>query len=213
MPPRGKRYGTLSVLLDNRVVRTLQLPDIEASRLTVLRDMPLRFSPFVFEGETFPRAEFEQPSLVEDAVGMYTLKTTFYDREFNAVKTAQTPGRYGVVVEIKTENGKTFKRYITLFRQPAPVNFDENDATFTARFPEELGIREGVMQEQSEIVSEELRDIFTDSFRTDGNSAVLLAGPQRTGSGSWCAFARPPGAQRSALVVWPQKENRRRQAR
>jgi hypothetical protein len=83
MPPRGKRYGALSVLLDNRVVRTLQLPDIEASRLTTLRDMPLRFSPFVFEARTFPRAEFEQPSLVEDAVGMYTLKTTFYDREFN----------------------------------------------------------------------------------------------------------------------------------
>jgi hypothetical protein len=175
MPPRGKHYGALSVLLDNRLVRTLQLPDIEKSRMAVLHDMPLRFSPFVFANENFPRVEFEQPTYVEDAVGPYTLKTTFYDREFNVVKTAQMPGRYGAVIEIKTEHGKTFKRYVTLFRQQAPVDFNKHDATFTAQLPEDLGIDDQVVREQAEVLSEELRDIFADSFWTRADSAVLLA--------------------------------------
>ncbi|HEX8235155.1 MAG TPA: sugar-binding protein [Abditibacteriaceae bacterium] len=176
MPPRGKGYGALSVLVGNRLVRTLQLPDIEEARRAALRDAPLRFSPFVFANETFPRVDFEQPSFVEDAVGPYTLKTTFYDRQFNVVQTAQTAGRYGAVVEIKTEDGKVSKRYVTLFRQPAPLNFNKHDAPFSARFPEELGIAGEVMTEQPEMVSQELRDIFVGSFSTQPGSAVLLAG-------------------------------------
>jgi predicted peptidase len=176
MPPRGKRLQPLSVFVGSRLVAILQLPDSEESRQATLRDMPLRFSPFVFDSESFPRVEFDQPSLVEDAVGLYTLKTTFYDRDFNAVKTAQTPGRYGAVVEIKTEDGKTFNRYVTLFRQPAPLNFDEQDATFSAQFPQELGINNDVVREQAEVVSEELRDLFADSFWTRADSALLLAG-------------------------------------
>jgi hypothetical protein len=201
MPQRGKTYPPLSVFVDNWLT-TLQLPDIEESRKAALRDTPLRFSPFVFEGENFPRVEFEQPSYVEDAVGPYTLKTTFYDRELNVVKTAQMPGRYGAVVEIKTEDGKVFNRYVTLFRQPAPLDLDKHDATFTARLPQELGVNDLVLHEQSELVSKELRNIFTDSFETHAKSAVLLAGLYETVPGAG-AHQRHSVQTKDRLMVGP----------
>ncbi|MBV9468616.1 MAG: hypothetical protein JOZ57_05175, partial [Abitibacteriaceae bacterium] len=119
MPARGQAYGPLTVSIAGEPITTLNLPDPNAARRDAFADADFIFQPFTFSGTSFPNGDFQNPSLVEDLIGPYTLKTTFYDAAYNVVTSAQKPGRYGAIVEITGADGQPYKRFYTLFRQPA----------------------------------------------------------------------------------------------
>ena len=89
--------------------------------------------------EAFPTADFEHPFLVESLIGPYTVKMTFYDKEYNIVTTASQPGRYGAVVEITPEKGRVTRRLRTVMRLPDAQGRD-TALSGTLAFPGDTGL-------------------------------------------------------------------------
>src|SRR5262249_33024880 len=146
--------------------------------------------------------DFEQPSLVEDLIGPFTIRTTFYDAEYQPVPSAEHPGRYGAVVEIEAADGRSFKRFRTLFRrpdppegrisppvrpsfrmsQPEPVWYGRK-GPFPVELPRELGIDPEVVREQGTTLYEYFRGRLKDGYWDDPWTAILLAGLYETAPG------------------------------
>jgi pimeloyl-ACP methyl ester carboxylesterase len=187
---------------------------------------------FVFYWNTFPAIDFERPSEVEDEIGDYHLNTTFYASDFKQVKSATRPGRYGAVVEVVTSAGVVDRRYETLYRTPAPLDWRSVFAAATAQFPSEVGVDDTVVSEQERAVSDVLRQSLNLSTARDESFAVLLCylseirpgdvGPRhenlwRRDDAWWTALKKsigqfqqyqtvvhlPPGYAPQALKHWP----------
>ena len=184
MPPRGKPYGPLSVYIRGRQVATLDLPDADALRKEAFARAEMSVKPSVFSGERFPQVEFDQPSLVEDLIGPYALKPTFYDSDFNAVTAAKKPGRYGAIVEIKPEDGPAAKRFFTLFRTPENINWRRIELPMTIELPKPFGIDPVVVREQSLALAEFFKWELRTSFSRNTTGAVVLAGLFETKQGT-----------------------------
>jgi hypothetical protein len=203
MPAPGHPYGTLTLWLDGRPVSELPLPNADEERLKAFRAAELHFAPYVFPGRRFPPCDFEQPSLVEDLIGRYTLRTTFYDAGYQPVTSAERAGRYGAIVEIEAADGRSFKRFRTLFRQPdaadgrifqpvrpvirmsqpEPVWYGRK-GPFPVELPRELGIDPAVVREQGTTLYEYFRGRFKYGIWDDPWTPVLLAGLYETPPGS-----------------------------
>jgi CubicO group peptidase (beta-lactamase class C family) len=74
------------------------------------------FQPPVFYGTTFPACDFDNVPRVKTLIGPYTVTATFYDARGEKVETAEKPGRYAAVVEIKRGEGRVSRRFVTLCR-------------------------------------------------------------------------------------------------
>ena len=188
MPPRNQSSRDASVWIGGKRALSLVLPDIENERRALAESAPVVFTSYVFAGEEFPSADFEQPSLMEDALGAYTITTQFYDASYNRVTRATTPGRYGAVVEVQPQNGPVFKRYITLYRQNRVLDWDNVKPNFSGELPPEIGVSAEVLRERQELWSRYLRQQFVNGLSRD-RSGALLAGLHEAGagdgSGSW----------------------------
>ena len=195
MPPSGKPYGPLAVAIDGRHAATVDLPDPDAARQRAFEQAELRFAPFVFSGQAFPPVDFEHPSLVEDAVGPYTIETAFYDAERNQVTVARRPGRYGAIVEVATESEKTMKRFFTLYRQPKELSWWRHELPVTVEMPPELGIDPAVVQAYSREVADRMKWAMVSSFSRDADSAILLAGLNETKPGTPATDRTGPSAR------------------
>ena len=176
MPDPGKAFGPLTVMVDEGAMASVDLPDPQPARRDAFESASLRFASSVFIGDAFPRCQFEQPSLVEDLVGFYSLHTDFYAADFTPVKSAEKPGRYGAVVNITTADGTVYKRFLTLFRQIESVNWRDTRLSGEVSLPKEMGIDPQVMQRQSATVVEDMKRSFLAMSRYSSDPAVLLAG-------------------------------------
>jgi len=158
------------------------VPDADQERREAFHYAEMRARPFVFSGASLPPCDFAEPSLVEDLVGPYSVRATYYSRDYHAVTSAVTPGRYGAVVQVETRDMGPQKRYVTLFRTQDPVPWRSGEWRFTAEFPGQIGIPADVLREQPSALTEGLKGIVTSSFRTDQASAVLLASLDEAGA-------------------------------
>ena len=120
-PERGAAYGDLSVVLGKTPVYSIPLEGTDLLRASYFIEAPLRPSSWVFHSTDFPICEFEQPFWVEYLIGPYNIDVSYYDQDYNRVTSAQTPGRYGAVADIRTADGRRATRFLTLFRAPAGV--------------------------------------------------------------------------------------------
>ena len=184
MPPRGKPFGPLSVTIGRRLAATLELPNADAARKQAFERAEMSLKPFVFSGEKLPEPEFEEPSLVEDLIGPYTLKTAYYDADCSEVAAATKPGRYGAIVEIRPQDGPPTKRFLTLFRQPESINWRAVELPSTIELPKQLGIDPAIAREQSETLADYLKWELRTAFNRDSASAILLAGLYETKPGT-----------------------------
>jgi CubicO group peptidase (beta-lactamase class C family) len=184
MPPRGKPYGELNVSIDNEYSTALNLPNPDEQRARALMDAELHFKPAVFSSAEFPACEFERPLWVEELIGPYEIKTTFYDRNYNIVTSAERPGRYGAIVEIFSEQGRVVRRFRTLFRQPENIQWWFYDLPISIELPKEFGIDPEVIAGQPKVIREHLKWRFVDGFYRDDGSAAMLAGLYETKPGS-----------------------------
>ena len=198
MPARGKPYGPLTVQLAGQTFATLQLPDADEARQQAFARAEFNFTPCVFSGETFPPCDFQQPSLVEDAVGPYRIsKVTFYDADFNVVTTATKPGRYGAIIEICTADGQIFKKFKTLFRQTAECKWKDAKLR-VVELPPEVGIDPEVVREQAATLNDYLREEVVAGFQRNANGAIVLAGLSETAAGSSPAHRQNNAQERTA---------------
>ncbi|MDQ1316850.1 MAG: Serine hydrolase [Candidatus Poribacteria bacterium] len=177
MPPVGKPYSKLTVVVDNKPITTLTLPDADEKRARALiEETGFHFQPSVFSGTQFPSCDFENPLSAEALIGQYKIKTTFYDSEYKEVKSAEKPGRYGAIVEITSEKGKMIRRFRTLFRQPEGLDWWGRDINASIEFPQELGINKDVVSEESKAVKNFIKWRITDAFNRDDSIAQIMAG-------------------------------------
>lgn len=191
MPPRGQPYGPLQVQLHGQTFATLNLSDPDEARKHAFDQAEFGFNPSVFSGEAFPPCDFQQPSLVEDAIGPYRIsQITFYDADFNKVTTAAKPGRYGAITEIRTEDGRVFKKFNTLFRQAADIDWRNAKLPVTVELPKEIGIEPVVAREQAATLGDYLKKEAIAGFERTANGAIVLAGLYETAAGSGPARAR-----------------------
>lgn len=184
MPPQGAAYGPLTLSITGRSLATLSLPDPNAARREAFNRAAFVFQPFVFSSVAFPNGDFQDPSLVEDLIGPYSLQTAFYDADYNVVEAARQPGRYGAIVTIKAADGQQYKRFRTLFRQPAETNWRRVDLPLTVEFPHELGVDPVVTKEQTKSVSELFKNLWMSGASHEPDTAVLLAGLYETQRGT-----------------------------
>jgi len=184
MPAQGTSYDPLSIFVDEELVETITLPDVAEQRARAFAEAPLHFEPAVFSSPYFPSCEFEQPARVEDLIGRYTINTTFYDKNYNEVTMANEPGRYGAVVEITTESGRTFRRFRTLYCVPGELDEFKvwrTEVRATPTLPEEYGVDARVIEAQSHIIGDFLKwEIFDGNLSRDSGLAALLAGLAET---------------------------------
>ncbi len=192
MPPRGQNYAPLSIVVNKKIVGALILPEAEATRQDIVRYAPVLFGSFVFEGEAFPSADFQQPSLMEDVLGRYSIETTFYDAAYNRVTRAEKPGRYGAVVQIKSANDAMMTRYLTLYRQPQTLNWGDAEIPFNVELPSAFGVDPDVTREQNGAVNRYLKWSLQGSFSNDNGGGSLLAGLSEATAGDVATRHRDP---------------------
>lgn len=145
--------------------------------------LDMKLEPFVFDTPEFPVAEFANPDLVKKTFGDYSLSTVYYGADYNVVKTAATPGRYGAVVHVAFANGVGMDRYYTLYRYASDTNGSLQWwrwAAFTKdpvqlNLPAALGVDNKVASEYNDAISVFIRFGFYEDLIKRPYSARLLA--------------------------------------
>ncbi|MBM4143488.1 MAG: hypothetical protein FJ225_07865 [Lentisphaerae bacterium] len=126
--------------------------DIGRLRLKALLDVSPVFSPAVFDTEAFPPCRLEDPGFVEDLIGPYSIRVTWYDKNYERVQYAKTVGRYGAVVEIVPEDGRAVRRFRTVYRVPPGFQWGSHAKAVRFPLPEELGIQAEVAADCAQAV-------------------------------------------------------------
>lgn len=124
--------GSIILFCDDKPFYELSLKEYTMKKVSYFKSQQIKFHPFVFTGESFPACNFENPNLVEDLIGPFQISIAYYDSGFHRVSRALNPGRYGAVVTINNNSGKSYRRFYTLFRlaheldmSTAPLKFDK----------------------------------------------------------------------------------------
>jgi pimeloyl-ACP methyl ester carboxylesterase len=166
----------LIVTVEGQSPQPVLLPDLAAARKAEFERQEIAFRPFVFSSSQLPKADYRNPSLVEDLVGRYTIETSYYDADYKQVTSADKPGRYGAIVRVTLASGpQPPPKFFTLYRAPQETPWRKLSLG-PASMPAEFGVRPEVLKNASRELAEfykwELRDM-TDS---SGSLATLLAG-------------------------------------
>jgi len=117
LPPLGQPASKLiRVLMDGREADWCDLSDVDRMRAELFVLEEPKCSHYVLAGEKLPEPAFEDGKYIEHLIGPYELKTACYDSRYIQVDKADSPGRYGAVTEIRTKDGRLFRRFTTLYR-------------------------------------------------------------------------------------------------
>ena len=155
---------------------------------------PLVFEPHVFSGESFPPCDFADRLLARQRIGPYTIETVFYDQNYRAVTVPVKAGRYGAVVTIRASSGKTYRRFRTLYRHLAPIDWDPLSTVPLVDLPFELAVDPTVVAEQSTALSMFVTRQLVRGLSQDVQAGALFAGLHElvpgTGAGGTAYLAR-----------------------
>jgi predicted esterase len=182
MPPPGQTYPFIAVRVGGTMLPVLHLPDPQVARHDAFLHEDVLFNPPVFTDAAFPDCDFEHPAEVEDLIGPYVVQPTFYDSHYNVVTSAQTPGRYGAIVHIQADDGKTYTRFATVFREPDDVDWADTVQGFAATLPNQLVSDAGIRDEYSDAINDFAHEAFVSNLRRESIGAQFLA---------WVYEARP----------------------
>ena len=169
------------------------------AKARALLDLPLGFSPAVFSGTEFPKADFLNPERAENIIGEYSIKSTFYNAAMEPVATAKEPGRYGAVVEIRTAEGRSLRRFRTLYRTSKEVDWWPLEFPIRVEWPAGVGIDPIVAAEQAPAADRALKPLLTSAFER-GDGADLLSFLSETKPGERPADRSARGRARAVLA-------------
>jgi len=167
-----------------------------AFQLWVIRDaandLSYHFIAYVFDGTKFPMGYLDQGRALNRVFYPVKITTRFYDVKYNEVTEAAQPGRYGAVVTITLNGGVVQHRFITLYRTPKLIFWDDGDsrATVSAQFPSGIGVDPAVLQKQAGEISDTMNAGFFGEGKVSSGLAVLLAGLSETSPNDPAAVQR-----------------------
>jgi len=176
MPARGEPSGDLVIAIGGRPVAVVDLPDAERFRARLMMEQSPSFDSCVFAGESFPPIRFTQGALVDNLIGPHTLEPTFYDADGREVMVADKPGRYGAVVRIRTEDGRLYTRFRTLYRTPGDFAWWNLAFPPPTALPPEWGIPAGSIRANPDAAGSALGVTLRAGVRESDDHAVWLAG-------------------------------------
>ena len=196
LTPDGPHYQTLTATIDGQQF-TMDPTPIYFERLKTIQRLQLNFTSYVFHTVGFPGGDFADPSLAENLLGRYTLQISYYDASYHQVFSADTPGRYGALVEVTTESGTKFRRYVTLYRQPVDIDWSKRGAAISDSLLAKLKVPSRVISEQGQTAGEMRKALYED-FTKQPESAVYLAGLAEIAAGSGPVSARTNARSRNS---------------
>ncbi len=130
MPSRSCLFALLVLLAGSEFARAETVTKADA--LAFLRG-GIRFEGVLFDGAAFPKASFFPPGSAIGFLGPYEISTHFFDRLHREVETAEEPGPYGAVVELRPKSGLPVRRLITLFRTAKAMKMGRTFAAMDAK--------------------------------------------------------------------------------
>ena len=104
-------------------VDTARLAAADVRTLSAFAEERIECDRYVFPPGAFPSIRWENDLRVRNEAGNVPLSVTYYNNAMQPVARADSPGRYGAVVEGKTPSGFVIRRYVTLFC--SAVEFDD----------------------------------------------------------------------------------------
>lgn len=137
---------------------------------------PVVFTPHVFSSDVFPPCDFVDSLLARQRIGPYTIETVFYDQNYRPVTVPMKAGRYGAVVTVRASSGQTYRRFRTLYRHSAPVDWDPASTVPLVDLPFELGVDPTVVAEQSAALSMFVTRQLVRGLSLDAQAGALFAG-------------------------------------
>jgi CubicO group peptidase (beta-lactamase class C family) len=177
--PPSEKYPLLTISIDERKISDVTLPDPAMLRAKLLIWKAFKAFPFAFKGTQLPEADFANRWEAESFIGPYQTHASYYDDQLQPVTSAEKAGRYGVVLEVRPEYGRSFKRFLTAFRFPSEMDFFRPwhyDPQASVALPEELALKPEVIGSHSNDLNQLIKDLLLRSFPEDGQTAALLAG-------------------------------------
>jgi len=130
----------------------------------------------IFPGPKLPEIKVAWLGQPRANIEGFSVHTMYYDAKFHPTTQASAPGRYGAVVELTTDSGRTLRRYLTLFCTPQPVNWDYIRLPISIKFPPQFGVDNEVAAEQHENLSEFLKYQMQSAAENSSAPAIILAG-------------------------------------
>jgi hypothetical protein len=181
----GFFLGALLVVLALVVLQQRVIRDFEP-------DLAFHFGHYVFNGTEFPDGDFDAGRLVRRTLFPARFTTTFYNSQYQEVKRADQPGRYGVVVRMKIGLNTEVDQFTTLYRAPSRVFAWQNPLLLSAQLPE-IGLDPAVLRAQAPEINKFLANSVVGHGDTSQNPdlAILLAGLSETSP------ADPPAVERT----------------
>jgi len=172
-----QKDAPLIVTVDgNPLPGVLKIPDLAKRQIDLIKKLPLVANPSIFDGAAFPKIEFLDKEILEAAIGSYSLHIRFFDANWNEVSTPKEPGRYGALVEFKSESGLTFTHDLTLFKTPKPYLPMKDPYDVTVKFPAAFGLPADAMAKEQWNISNWAGRTFQDMAHNNPGWAVLVAG-------------------------------------
>lgn len=180
---QSKLRGLVSILVEGKKVEEIEIPDTDEIRLKAFLDEELSFERYVFPPGDFPKVDWKRPGMVDNEVGEFDLKVTFYDADMNPVDTAKASGRYGAVVEGITPDGYRVRRYITLFccKEGWDRWDDKIDVKGSPFTP--LGIPADIWKSHKDAINGFFSGLILDGMLNDSGAGAFLASLSELGTG------------------------------
>lgn len=176
MPALGEPYVAPRIEVEGGGNIAVTIPDADERRAWRFAWHRITFRDYAFSGRRFPEARLEEPLLAEHLIGPYTVETTYYDRNYVPVERADADGRYGAVVTIRTDAGRVYRRFRTLYKFSGFIPWWEREVPASIELPEEFGIDPVVLDGKPTVVADQLKLMFWSGLSRDQRIGAFLAG-------------------------------------
>jgi len=177
-------FNEVDVFVDGERLGAVTLRENAARRAAeAILFQDIKFGRYVLSEPQFPWCDFEDPDVAAGILGPYQLNVTYYDADYNEVLRADEPGRYGAVVEVVPEDGRPFKRFVTLFRMPDEPGLDRSGRV-EAPVAEWLGLPDEIAEIQSDFLGSFVKWKVINALIDTEEGAVLIAGLHETPAGA-----------------------------
>jgi len=109
--------------VEEKSVDTIFWNEINNQRVRAFMEEEIACDKYVFPPGDFPKFRWKNEIMVENELGKFPLKVTYFNNDFQQVATADKAGRYGAVIEGVTPSEFVIKRFVTLFC--SQIEFDD----------------------------------------------------------------------------------------